>query len=54
MHLQIEIDREVADAIDAGKQIEVVFQPVPLPNRNIPDEKLKLGNISLKLDHDSA
>lgn len=49
VHLQIEIEKEVADAIQAGKDVQVVFQPVPLPNRNIPDEILKLENISLKL-----
>ncbi|WP_435578812.1 tyrosinase family protein [Gilvibacter sp.] len=47
VHLQIEIERELAEAIDAQKNIEVIFQPVPLPNRNIPDEILKLENISL-------
>ncbi|WP_299670289.1 tyrosinase family protein [uncultured Polaribacter sp.] len=47
VHLQIEIEKEIADAIDAKKDIQVIFQPVPLPNRNIPDELLKLENISL-------
>ena len=47
VHLQIEIEKEIADAIDAKKDIQVIFQPVPLPNRNIPDEILKLENISL-------
>ena len=49
VHLQIEIEKEIADAIQSGKDVQVVFQPVPLPNRNIPDEILKLENISLKL-----
>ncbi|MEO1053625.1 MAG: tyrosinase family protein [Bacteroidota bacterium] len=50
VHLQIEIEKEIADAIQAGKDVQVVFQPVPLPNRDIPDEILKLENISLKLE----
>ena len=50
VHLQIEIEKEIADAIQEGKDVNVVFQPVPLPNRDIPDEILKLENISLKLE----
>ncbi|MEL7001395.1 MAG: hypothetical protein AAFN93_01535 [Bacteroidota bacterium] len=50
VHLQIEIEKEIADAIQSGKDVQVVFQPVPLPNRDIPDEILKLENISLKLE----
>ena len=49
VHLQIEIEKEVAEAIQGGQKVQVVFQPVPLPNRDIPDEILKLENISLKL-----
>lgn len=49
VHLQIEVDKHLADAIEAKKPLAVTFQPVPLPNRNIPDEVLKLENISLKL-----
>ena len=49
VHLQIEIEKEIADVINAGEDVQVVFQPVPLPNRNIPDEILKLENISLKV-----
>lgn len=47
VHLQIEVEKEIIDAIDAKKNIEVIFQPVPLPNRNIPEDVLKLENISL-------
>lgn len=47
VHLQIEIEKELAQAIDANEDIQVIFQPVPLPNRSIPDEILKLENISL-------
>ena len=54
VHLQIEIEKEIADAIQSKKDIQVVFQPVPLPNRNIPDEILKLENISLKLNYEDA
>ncbi|MEM8846436.1 MAG: tyrosinase family protein [Bacteroidota bacterium] len=54
VHLQIEIEKEVADAIDAKKDIQVVFQPVPLPNRNIPDEVLKLENISLVTHYENT
>ncbi|UOY08952.1 tyrosinase family protein [Muricauda sp. SCSIO 64092] len=54
VHLQIEIEKDIADAIEAEKDIQVVFQPVPLPNRNIPDEILKLENISLKLNYEDA
>ncbi len=54
VHLQIEIEKEIADAIDAKKDIQVVFQPVPLPNRNIPDEILKLENISLVTHYEEA
>lgn len=49
VHLQIEIEREIAEAIQANKNINVIFQPVPLPNRVIPDQILKLDNISLKV-----
>ncbi len=54
VHLQIEIEKEIAEAIREEKDIEVVFQPVPLPNRNIPDEILKLENISLKLNYEDS
>ncbi|PRX57608.1 tyrosinase family protein [Flagellimonas meridianipacifica] len=54
VHLQIEIEKEIAEAIEQEKNIEVIFQPVPLPNRNIPDEILKLENISLKLNYEDA
>ncbi len=54
VHLQIEIEKEIASAIEQEKNIEVIFQPVPLPNRNIPDEILKLENISLKLNYEDA
>ncbi len=54
VHLQIEIEKAVADAINAKKDIEVVFQPVPLPNRDIPDEILKLENISLVTDYEDS
>jgi len=47
VHLQIEIEKEIAVAVEEKKDIQVIFQPVPLPNRNIPDEILKLENISL-------
>ncbi|WP_350292644.1 tyrosinase family protein [uncultured Croceitalea sp.] len=49
VHLQIEIEKEIAEAIKAKKDIQVIFEPTPLPNRNIPNEKLRLENISLKL-----
>jgi hypothetical protein len=49
VHLQIEIEKEIADVINAEEDVQVVFQPVPLPNRDIPDEILKLENISLKV-----
>ena len=54
VHLQIEIEKELAEAIDAKKDIQVIFQPVPLPNRNIPDEILKLENISLVTNYENA
>lgn len=54
VHLQIEIEKEIAEAIDAKKNIEVIFQPVPLPNRNIPDEILKLENISLVTHYENG
>ncbi len=47
VHLQIEIEKEVAQAITDGKMIQVIFQPVPLPNRDIPEEPLKLSNVSI-------
>ncbi|MEM7549897.1 MAG: tyrosinase family protein [Bacteroidota bacterium] len=50
VHLQIEIEKEIAEVIQEGKDVQVVFQSVPLPNRDIPDEILKLENISLKLE----
>jgi Common central domain of tyrosinase/Polyphenol oxidase middle domain len=46
--LQIEVPKEIFLAINVKKNIEVVFQPVPLPNRVIPDVPLKLENITLK------
>lgn len=51
--LQIEIEKEVAQAIDQKIKIDVIFQPVPLPNRNIPDEILKLENISIYKDYEN-
>lgn len=52
VHLQIEIEKEIADAIEQKKDIQVIFQPVPLPNRNIPNEILKLENISLVTNYE--
>lgn len=49
VHLQIEIEKEVAQVIKDKKEVQVVFQPAQLPNRNIPEKALKLENISLKL-----
>ncbi|TRX60558.1 tyrosinase family protein [Fulvivirga sp. M361] len=49
VHLQIEIEKEIAEVIHANKDVQVIFQPVPLPNRAIPNEALKLENISLKM-----
>ncbi|MGB5818696.1 MAG: tyrosinase family protein [Saonia sp.] len=54
VHLQIEIEKEIALAIEQQKTIQIIFQPVPLPNRNIPDEVLKLENISLKLNYENG
>ena len=51
--LQIEIEKEIAQAVDQKIKIDVIFQPVPLPNRNIPDEILKLENISLYKDYEN-
>lgn len=52
VHLQIEIEKEIAEAIDQKKNIQVIFQPVPLPNRSIPNEILKLENISLVTNYE--
>lgn len=52
VHLQIEIEKDIAEAIEQKKDIQVIFQPVPLPNRNIPDEILKLENISLVTNYE--
>ena len=52
VHLQIEIEKEIAEAVEQQKAIEIVFEPVPLPNRNIPDEILKLENISLVTNYE--
>lgn len=46
--LQLEVPAAIAMAVSENKKMEVVFQPVPLPNRNIPDVSLKLENITLK------
>ena len=54
VHLQLEIEKDIADAIDAKKDIQVVFQPVPLPNRDIPDEILKLENISIVTHYENG
>ncbi len=54
VHLQIEIEKEIAVAIDQKKDVQVIFQPVPLPNRNIPNEILKLENISLVTNYENA
>ena len=50
--LQLEIDREVADFLKSDAEVQVVFQPVPLPNRDIPDEVLKLSNITIEPGHE--
>ena len=52
VHLQIEVEKEIVDAVMAKKPIDVVFEPVPLPNRNIPNELLKLENISLLANYE--
>lgn len=54
VHLQIEVNKQISDALDAQKEIQVVFQPVPLPNRNIPEEILKLENISILKDYEEG
>lgn len=54
VHLQIEVNKQISDALDAKKEIQVVFQPVPLPNRNIPEEILKLENISILKDYEEG
>lgn len=51
--LQIEIEREIAQAVDRKIPIDVIFEPVPLPNRTIPDEILKLENISIYKDYEN-
>ena len=51
--LQIEIEREIARALDQKIDIDVIFQPVPLPNRTIPNEILKLENISIYKDYEN-
>ena len=53
VHLQIEVEQDLIKAIQANKNVQVVFEPVPLPNRNIPEEPLKLANITLKLEEDA-
>jgi hypothetical protein len=52
VHLQIEIEKEIAEVIEQKKDVQVIFQPVPLPNRVIPDEILKLENISLVTNYE--
>ena len=51
VHLQIEIEREIAEALRDEQAVRVVFQPVPLPNRDIPPGKLELENVSILLDY---
>lgn len=46
--LQIEVQSEIIRAINEKADIQVVFQPVPLPNRNIPDKPLRLSEIRLE------
>ncbi|WP_298143509.1 tyrosinase family protein [Flavobacterium sp.] len=48
VYLQIEADPKIMQALNEKAQIEVVFQPVRLPNRPIPEEPLRLQNITLK------
>jgi hypothetical protein len=54
VHLQIEVERELAEVIKNKQKVEVTLQPVPLPNRNIPPQHLTLENISLRLPHETA
>ena len=49
VYLQMEVDEDVIQAIQEDKKIEVVFEPVPLRNRAIPDINLKLENVELLL-----
>ena len=49
VYLQMEVDEDVIKAIQEDKKIEVVFEPVPLRNRVIPDINLKLENVELLL-----
>ncbi|WP_298545616.1 tyrosinase family protein [uncultured Aquimarina sp.] len=49
VHLQVEIEKEVAEVIAAGIDVNVIFEPVSLPNRDISEGKLKLENVTLKL-----
>lgn len=53
VHLQMEVESEIIAAMDQGKKIQVIFQPVPLPNREIPDEILKLENVSILKKHEA-
>lgn len=52
VHLQIEVEQDLVAAVDENKDIQVVFQPVPLPNRDLPNEILKLENVSILKKHE--
>jgi hypothetical protein len=51
--LQVEVIAEVIQAIQNKSSIQVVFQPVPLPNRSIPDKPLRLSEIRLETNTSS-
>jgi Common central domain of tyrosinase/Polyphenol oxidase middle domain len=50
VYLQIEVPAEVVQAIHAKAAIQVVMQPVPLPNRKIPETPLRIADIKLFTD----
>lgn len=49
VYMHVEITTAIAKAITEGKKINVLFEPVQVRGRNIPDEPLQLDNITFTL-----
>ena len=45
VYMHVEITESIADKIRAGQNINVLFEPVQVRGRNIPDEPLEINDI---------
>ena len=49
VHMHAEITSSIRDQINSGGKIQVFFEPVQVRGRDIPDEPLKIENVTFSL-----